>query len=355
LAAYIRPVLPSQTDTNENDTHTTAPRLSALTIGVLAMLAGTRPRRSRRWRRTRRRRQQRGGQRPARQPAQRHRRAREADNIVSVISSDDIGGLPDKNAAEALARLPGVAVQRDQGEGRYVSVRGLGPDLNAVTINGALVPSPESGRRAVALDVLPAGLIRTLEVSKTLTRPRRQLAGRHRRSQNPDRLRPAGQAAVGHHRRQPRPEHRQDQPERRRAVCRPLPRRQTGRGRRPQLRETRVRLGQRGNRRRLENGKLAGVEFRDYLPTRERRAAALNLDYHPDSASKYFLRSFISDFSDDEVRDRLTISNIAAAAWPKARPPARAASAVCAHASTPRPSNRWCWALNRNGTSGSWT
>lgn len=37
-----------------------------------------------------------------------------ADNIVSVVSSDDIGGLPDKNAAEALARLPGVAVQRDQ-------------------------------------------------------------------------------------------------------------------------------------------------------------------------------------------------------------------------------------------------
>ena len=91
-----------------------------------------------------------------------------ADNIISVISSDDIGGLPDKNAAEALARLPGVSVQRDQGEGRYVSVRGLGPDLNAVTINGALVPSPEAGRRAVALDVLPAGLIRSLEVSKTL-------------------------------------------------------------------------------------------------------------------------------------------------------------------------------------------
>lgn len=91
-----------------------------------------------------------------------------ADNIVSVISSDDIGGLPDKNAAEALARLPGVSVQRDQGEGRYVVVRGLGADLNAVTINGALVPSPEAGRRAVALDVLPAGLIRSLEVTKTL-------------------------------------------------------------------------------------------------------------------------------------------------------------------------------------------
>ncbi|MEJ7805641.1 MAG: TonB-dependent receptor plug domain-containing protein, partial [Telluria sp.] len=92
-----------------------------------------------------------------------------ADHIVSVVSSDDIGGLPDKNAAEALARLPGVAVQRDQGEGRYIVVRGLGPDYNAVTINGALVPSPEAGRRAVALDILPAGLVRSLEVSKTLT------------------------------------------------------------------------------------------------------------------------------------------------------------------------------------------
>ena len=57
-----------------------------------------------------------------------------ADNIVSVISSDDIGGLPDKNAAEALARLPGVSVQRDQGEGRYITVRGLGPDLTLISV-----------------------------------------------------------------------------------------------------------------------------------------------------------------------------------------------------------------------------
>jgi len=60
-----------------------------------------------------------------------------ADNIVSVISADDIGSLPDINASEALARMPGISVQRDQGEGRYVTVRGLGPDLNSVTINGA--------------------------------------------------------------------------------------------------------------------------------------------------------------------------------------------------------------------------
>lgn len=55
-----------------------------------------------------------------------------ANNIVSVVSADDIGALPDINAAEALARRPGISVQRDEGEGRYVSVRGLGPDLKRV-------------------------------------------------------------------------------------------------------------------------------------------------------------------------------------------------------------------------------
>jgi TonB-dependent receptor len=92
-----------------------------------------------------------------------------ADNVVSVVHSDAIGQLPDANTAEALQRVPGVSVERDQGEGRYVRVRGIGPDLNAVTINGSLVPSPEAGSRAVQLDVIPSGLIRSLEVTKTLT------------------------------------------------------------------------------------------------------------------------------------------------------------------------------------------
>ncbi len=92
-----------------------------------------------------------------------------AAGIVSVVHSDGIGQLPDNNAAEALARMPGVSVERDQGEGRFVRVRGLGPDLNAVSINGSLVPSAESDRRAVGLDVVPAGLIRSLVVTKTAT------------------------------------------------------------------------------------------------------------------------------------------------------------------------------------------
>lgn len=96
-------------------------------------------------------------------------RQRNSDAIRSVIHADGIGQLPDHNAAEALQRVTGVSVERDQGEGRFVSVRGIAPDLNAVTINGTLVPAPESDRRAVALDVLPSELVQSLSVVKSLT------------------------------------------------------------------------------------------------------------------------------------------------------------------------------------------
>ena len=94
---------------------------------------------------------------------------RSADSIKSVVHADGVAQLPDQNVAEAAQRLPGISIERDQGEGRFVSVRGLGPDLNSVTINGTLVPSPESERRAVALDVLPSELVQSLSVIKTLT------------------------------------------------------------------------------------------------------------------------------------------------------------------------------------------
>ncbi|OZY35662.1 TonB-dependent receptor [Pseudomonas lundensis] len=94
---------------------------------------------------------------------------RNSDNLESVVHADGVAQLPDANVAEAVQRLPGISVERDQGEGRFVSVRGLGPDLNSVTINGTLVPSPESARRAVALDVLPSELVQSLSVIKTLT------------------------------------------------------------------------------------------------------------------------------------------------------------------------------------------
>ena len=94
---------------------------------------------------------------------------RRSDSISNVVSADGVAQLPDANAAEALQRVPGVTVERDQGEGRYVTVRGLGAGLNAVSINGSLLPSPEGDTRAVAMDVLPSELVQSMSVVKTLT------------------------------------------------------------------------------------------------------------------------------------------------------------------------------------------
>ncbi|MEN0039141.1 MAG: TonB-dependent receptor [Cellvibrio sp.] len=94
---------------------------------------------------------------------------RSADNIITAVSSDAIGQFPDTNVSESLQRLPGLSIERDQGEGRYVRVRGMGPDFNAVTINGVGVPGPDADRRAVALDVIPSDLLEGLVVTKSLT------------------------------------------------------------------------------------------------------------------------------------------------------------------------------------------
>ncbi|MBQ4835851.1 TonB-dependent receptor [Pseudoalteromonas luteoviolacea] len=96
-------------------------------------------------------------------------RQKNADGIMTIVSADSIGQLPDQNAAEALQRLPGMFIQRDQGEGRFVGIRGIDPGLNNVSINGANVPSPEAGIRSVAMDVIPSEIIQSLEVSKTVT------------------------------------------------------------------------------------------------------------------------------------------------------------------------------------------
>ncbi|MGX9463345.1 TonB-dependent receptor [Shewanella sp. A14] len=96
-------------------------------------------------------------------------RQRGADNVLSVLSADVLGNFPDSNISEALQRVSGLSIERDQGEGRFVRVRGMAPDYNAVSMNGTRLPSPESDRRAVALDVVPSDLLQSVEVSKTLT------------------------------------------------------------------------------------------------------------------------------------------------------------------------------------------
>ncbi len=94
---------------------------------------------------------------------------RTAPNITNVVSADQIGQFPDTNAVEAVQRIPGISIQRDQGEGRYIIVRGAEPRLNSVMINGERVPSPDAELRQVAADVIPADLLQSIEVSKALT------------------------------------------------------------------------------------------------------------------------------------------------------------------------------------------
>ena len=239
-------------------------------------------------------------------------RAQEASNqIISVVSSDDIGSLPDINAAEALARMPGISLQRDQGEGRYVVVRGLGPDLNTVTINGALVPAPENGRRGVTLDILPAGMIRSLEVTKTLTpdMDANSLGGTIdvktlSAFDLPGKLLSAT-GGMGYDQLS-----KQSNPF---ASALWADRFMDG--------KLGVAVGISTEKRKFASddvetgggwtgGKLSSVELRDYQPVRERNALSLNLDYRVNKDQSFYSKTFWSTFSDDELRDRLGISNI---------------------------------------------
>jgi TonB-dependent receptor len=93
---------------------------------------------------------------------------RASGQIISVVDSDALGEFPDTTAAEAVRRVSGISVENDQGEGRYVSIRGLSSDLNTVAINGATVTAPE-GDRSVMLDGVPTELLDSIVISKSLT------------------------------------------------------------------------------------------------------------------------------------------------------------------------------------------
>ena len=91
-----------------------------------------------------------------------------ADNILDVLPSEVITSLPNANVADAVGRLPGVTLERDEGEGKYVQIRGTEPRLANLTIDGVEVPSPEGGVRQVKLDVIPADLVESVQINKTL-------------------------------------------------------------------------------------------------------------------------------------------------------------------------------------------
>lgn len=94
-----------------------------------------------------------------------------SSRVVTVVSSETIGKLPDKNAAETVKRVAGAAVQNNKGEGAYISLRGTPLDWTATLINGDRLPvaDEENTSRIFEFEVLPSDLVDYVEVNRTVT------------------------------------------------------------------------------------------------------------------------------------------------------------------------------------------
>lgn len=90
-----------------------------------------------------------------------------AESIANIVSAARIQELPDVNAAEAISRLPGIAVNRSGGEGQKVVIRGMAPKFAAITVNGIRMPSNSSTDRSVDLSLISPELLDGIEVYKS--------------------------------------------------------------------------------------------------------------------------------------------------------------------------------------------
>jgi TonB-dependent receptor len=91
---------------------------------------------------------------------------RASSQVVDAISSEDVGKFPDANVAESLQRITGVAIDRNGGEGQFITVRGLGPEFNTVLLNGRTLATDNDGRE-FSFDVLSSDIIQRAEVFKS--------------------------------------------------------------------------------------------------------------------------------------------------------------------------------------------
>lgn len=235
---------------------------------------------------------------------------RSSDAIEDAVSSDAMGVYPDKNVAESLQRLPGVSVTRDQGEGRFVVIRGLDANLNSVSVDGIAIGTPEDSSRAAPLDVIPSDSTERLRVVKSPTpdmpgdaiggailvesasafdRDGRSLRGKIEASHQQLSGKTSPKAAFNYS---------------------------------EVFADTvGVALGVNYQKRTFESdnteveyGALDGgadedlfatsLQRRKYEIERKRIGANLNLDWHPSEDSRYYLRTLYSQFDDAETRQR---------------------------------------------------
>ena len=93
---------------------------------------------------------------------------RNASNVVDILAADTIGRFPDQNLADSLARVPGLAVERDQGQARYVNFRGAPFRYTKIAFDGIDVLGAEDGRTP-RFDAFPAVITSQIEVNKAIT------------------------------------------------------------------------------------------------------------------------------------------------------------------------------------------
>ncbi|MGH1557550.1 TonB-dependent receptor plug domain-containing protein [Caulobacter segnis] len=132
---------------------------------------------------------------------------RRASGVVDVIKAEDIADFPDANLAESIQRVPGVSIARDAGEGRQITVRGLGPQFTRVRINGVEGQSTASGtdssgganrNRAFDFNVFASEALQQHHRAQDRLGPDRgRLAGRHGRPADRPAVRLQGRDARG--------------------------------------------------------------------------------------------------------------------------------------------------------------
>ena len=227
-------------------------------------------------------------------------RQKNAINISNIVAADQIGRFPDKNAAEATQRIPGVSLSRDMGEGRYVIIRGTEARLNSTTVNGERIPSPEAGVRNVALDTIPADLLSSIEVAKAL-RPDMDgdsIGGTVDlvTKRAPEELRVSAALGAGYSA----------------LMEETAPNASATFGTRfgPDKKWGLLVSGSASDTKRgadniepeYDDGDLEELEMRDYTTERERYGVTADLDYRATLSSNYYLRGLWTNYVDTELR-----------------------------------------------------
>jgi TonB-dependent receptor len=92
-----------------------------------------------------------------------------SNTIANIVSADRLREIPDANAAESIARLPGISLIRSGGEGQKVTIRGMAPQYNIMMVSGVRMESTDRDNRSVDLNMIDPNILSGIEVRKALT------------------------------------------------------------------------------------------------------------------------------------------------------------------------------------------